>query len=222
MLAAALLASLLYLVISPLIERSDVTATIATLGAGLMAQGLILWQFGADIFRLDLPLPDIALELGSWKIKPYDMAVLATTAVVVMVLFAVIDRTRLGISFRAVSTDPFAARVCGISIRRVHLFSWVVSAILGVIAALLIVPTTFLSSTTVTAFMLQAFAAAVIGGFDSLPGSAIGGILVGVGCNLFSFYVAPELLNTFLLGFIMLSLSLFPGGILSRRMSSRV
>ncbi|WP_313348325.1 branched-chain amino acid ABC transporter permease [Paracoccus sp. (in: a-proteobacteria)] len=222
LIAAGLVASVIYLVIAPLLARSDVTATIATLGIGLMAQGFILWQFGADIFRLDLPLPDFALDLGGLTIKPYDLTVLATTGIVVLVLFAIIDRTRLGIAFRTVSTDPFAARVCGISIRRVHLFSWVVSAVLGVVAALLIVPTTFLSSTAVTAFMLQAFAAAVIGGFDSLPGSAIGGILVGGACNLFSFYVAPELLNTFLLVFIMLSLSLFPGGILSKRLSSRV
>lgn len=221
-LAAILISMLVYAAIAALLERSDTTATIATLGIGLIAQGVILWQFGSNIFRLDLPLPDFSLSILAMTISAYDIAVLATTLIVVAVLFLVIDRTRLGIAFRAVSTDSFAARVCGLSITRVHLFSWITSSMLGVIAALLIVPTTFLSSTSVTTFMLQAFAAAVIGGFDSLPGSAIGGILVGVACNLFSFYVAPELLNTFLLGFILVSLSIFPGGILSERIGSRV
>jgi len=222
-LAASILVSVLvYFVIAPLLECSDTTATIATLGIGMVAQGIILWQFGSNIFRLDLPLPNVSASIFGLSVTLYDVTVLLVTLAVVGVLFLVIDRTRLGISFRAASTDPFAGRVCGLSITRVHLFSWIISAILGVIAALLIVPTTFLSSTTVTTFMLQAFAAAVIGGFDSLPGSAIGGILVGVGCNLFSFYVAPELLNSFLLVFILFSLSCFPGGILSKRMGSRV
>lgn len=221
-LAAILISVLVYIAIAGLLQRSDTTATIATLGVGLVAQGVILWQFGSNIFRLDLPLPEFSFSLFSVTISAYDLAVLATTFIVVVVLFLVIDKTRLGIAFRAVSTDAFAARVCGLSITRVHLFSWITSSILGIIAALLIVPTTFLSSTSVTTFMLQAFAAAVIGGFDSLPGSAIGGILVGVACNLFSFYVAPELLNTFLLAFILASLGVFPGGILSERIGSRV
>ncbi|WP_108663237.1 branched-chain amino acid ABC transporter permease [Acuticoccus kandeliae] len=220
--AGAGLAVLIYLTISPLLKRSDPTAKIATLGFGLIAKGLILWQFGSNIFRLDLPLPGHSFVVFGLTVTSYDVTVLIVAACAVALLFLLIDRTRLGISFRAVSTDPFAARVCGLSITRVHLFSWIVSASLGVIAALLIVPTTFLSSTTVETFMLQAFAAAVIGGFDSLPGSAIGGILVGVACNLFSYYVAPELLNAFLLVFILSSLSLFPGGILSKTVGARV
>lgn len=211
-----------YGAIAPLLKRSDTTATIGTLGVGLIAQGIILWQFGSNIFRLDLPLPAFTFSVLGMNVTAYDLAVLIVTALVVGILFALIDHTRLGITFRAASTDPFAAQVCGLSIPRVHLFSWVVSSVLGVIAALLIVPTTFLSSTSVTTFMLQAFAAAVIGGFDSLPGSVVGGIVVGIACNLFNFYVSPELLNPFLLVFMLTSLSVFPGGILSKRMGTRV
>jgi branched-chain amino acid transport system permease protein len=134
----------------------------------------------------------------------------------------VIERSRLGIAFRAVSANPFAAEVCGLNLRSVHLFAWIVASLLGVVAALLIVPTTFLSSTTVSSFMLQAFAAAVIGGFGSLPGAALGGIVIGVLMNLFTFYISPEFGNTFLLGVILLILNLFPNGLLERRVGSRV
>jgi branched-chain amino acid transport system permease protein len=112
--------------------------------------------------------------------------------------------------------------VCGLNLRSVHLFSWLAGAVLGLVAALLIVPTTFLSSTTVPSFMLQAFTAAVVGGFSSLPGAAVGGILVGVAMNLFSFYVAPEFMNTFLLGVILLTLNFFPNGLLERAIGGRV
>lgn len=221
-------ASFAYLAIAPLLNDSDslkdnaTTATIATLGFGLMMEGIILWAFGSNIVSLDLPLPAWSTTVVGVRLSSYDVAVLIVTAIVVGALFWLIDRTRLGIAFRAVSTRPFAAAVCGLSVRKVHLFSWVASAILGVVAALLIVPTTFLSSTTVATFMLQAFAAAVIGGFESLPGAVVGGILVGIASNLFTFYVAPEFINSFLLALILLSLSFFPGGILSKTVGARV
>lgn len=220
--ASAAMASIAYLAIAPLLTDTSTTATIATLGFGLVIQGVVLWSFGSNIVNLDLPLPAWSIDLPGMRVSAYDVAVLAVTIVVVTTLFVLIDRTRLGIAFRAVSTHSFAAEVCGLSLWRVRLFSWVASAVLGVVAALLIVPTTFLSSTTVTTFMLQAFAATVIGGFDSLPGSALGGILVGIAANLFTFYVAPEFINTFLLLFILGSLGFFPGGILSRQVGARV
>ena len=211
-----------YAVISPLVFESDLTATIATLGVGLIAQGATLLIFGADIVNLDLPVPRFSMSVLGLLVTGYDLTVLSVAIVTIGALFFVIDYTKLGIAFRAISENPFAAEVCGLNLRSVHLFSWIVAAVLGVVGALLIVPTTFLSVTTVATFMLQAFAAAVIGGFASLPGSLIGGILIGVLMNLFTFYVSPEFSSTFLLGVILLALNIFPNGILQRVGGSRV
>jgi branched-chain amino acid transport system permease protein len=215
-------AALTYALIAPLVFESDLTSTIATLGVGLIAQGLIQLVFGADIVNLDLPIPRWHMVVLGQRITAYDVTIIAATFAIVAGLFLIIDRTRLGIAFRAVSANPFAAQICGLNLRSVHLFAWMVSAALGVTAALLIVPTTFLSSTTVSSFMLQAFAAAVVGGFSSLPGTVLGGILVGVLVNLFTFYVSPEFSNTFLLGLILLTLNLFPNGLLEKAIGSRV
>lgn len=222
LLAAVAIAVLTYAAIAPVVFKSDLTATIATLGVSLILQGVVLLVFGSDIVNLDLPLPRWSMTVAGVRVSAYDLAVLGATGGAIALLFGVIEKTKLGIAFRAVSENPFASRVCGLSLTSVHLFAWILAALLGVMAALLIVPTTFLSPTTVTAFMLQAFAAAVIGGFESLPGAAVGGILVGVLVNLFTFYVSPEFTNTFLLGLILAALSLFPGGILSRRSGRRV
>ncbi|MDB5383032.1 MAG: branched-chain amino acid transport system permease protein [Rhodospirillales bacterium] len=123
-------------------------------------------------------------------------------------LFVVIGCTRIGITFRAVWTSPLASRVCGINLHAFQGLAWGAAATLGVIASLLIIPSTFLSSTTVAAFMLQSFAAAVLGGFSSLPGSIIGGLIVGVAMNLFSFFVTSELSSTFLLILILILVAL--------------
>jgi branched-chain amino acid transport system permease protein len=215
-------AALAYLMIAPLVFRSDVTATIATLGIGLMLQGVTQIVFGSDIVALELPLPKWSTSVAGLRITSYDLSVVGITALTIALLHIIIERTRIGIAFRAVSANPFASKVNGLSLRSTHVFSWVIAAILGLIASLLIVPTTFLSSTTVSSFMLQAFVAAVIGGFSSLPGAVVGGILVGVFGNLVAFYVSSEFNNTFLLVAMLLLLNLFPNGILSRAGGMRV
>jgi branched-chain amino acid transport system permease protein len=218
----AAVAALSYAVIAPIVFKSDLASTIATLGLGLVLQGAVQLLFGADIVNLDLPVPRFAASLGGIRISSYDIAVLAVTLLVVCGLFAIIEGTKLGVAFRAVSANPFACAVCGLNLRSVHLFAWLAAALLGLIAALLIVPTTFLSSTTVPSFMLQAFTAAVVGGFSSLPGAAAGGIMIGIATNLFTFYVSPEFMNTFLLAVILLTLNFFPNGLLERTMGGRV
>lgn len=211
-----------YFLIAPLVFKSDLTSTIATLGVGLIAQGVTQLLFGSNVVSLELPLPAWKAQLGPIRVTTYDLAVLGVTAAAIGLLYVLIERTRIGIAFRAVSANPFASRVCGLNLRRVHLFSWVVAGLLGLVASLLIVPTTFLSSTSVSSFMLQAFAAAVVGGFSSLPGAVIGGIFIGVLMNLLSFYVAAEFNNTYLLATILLVLNAFPKGVLAVRGGARV
>ncbi|MAS04984.1 MAG: branched-chain amino acid ABC transporter permease [Ahrensia sp.] len=220
--AVMVIAFMTYAIISPLVFSSDLTATIATLGIGLIAQGATLLIFGADIVSLDLPVPRFSMSVLGLRITGYDLTVLSVAVVTIGALFFVVDYTKLGIAFRAISQNPFAAEVCGLNLRSIHFFAWIVAAVLGVVGALLIVPTTFLSVTTVATFMLQAFAAAVIGGFASLPGSLVGGILIGVLMNLFTFYVSPEFSSTFLLGVILVALNMFPNGILEKVGGSRV
>lgn len=213
--AIVAVAVITYALIAPLVFASDLTATIATLGIGLIAQGVTLLVFGADIVALDLPVPPFRATVLGLRITGYDLTVLAVALVTIGALFFVIDHTKLGIAFRAMSDNPFAAEVCGLSLKAVHIFAWTVAAVLGVVGALLIVPTTFLSVTTVAVFMLQAFAAAVVGGFTSLPGALIGGVLIGVLMNLFTYYVSPEYSSTFLLCIILVALNIFPNGVLA-------
>ncbi|MBP0496059.1 branched-chain amino acid ABC transporter permease [Pararoseomonas indoligenes] len=212
-----LLALVAYGLIARVSEASDLRGTIATLGISLVLQGVVQVVFGADIVNLDLPVPNWSATVAGLRVTSYDITVLAVSGIVIAALFLVIERTRVGIAFRAVSTSAFASRVCGLNIHAVQGLAWGVAAGLGVTAALLIIPSTFLSSTTVASFMLQSFAAAVLGGFSSLPGSIVGGLIVGVTMNLFSYFVTSELSATFLLVLMLVALNLFPGGILPQR-----
>ena len=214
--------ALSYLLIAPLVFKSDLTSTIASLGIGLVVQGVTQLLFGSNVVSMDLPLPAWRADIGLLQVSAYDLAVLGVTVLSIGLLYLLIERTRIGIAFRAVSANPFASRVCGLNLRGVHVFSWVVAGLLGLVASLLIVPTTFLSSTSVSSFMLQSFAAAVVGGFASLPGAVVGGIFIGVLMNLLSFYVAAEFNNTYLLITMLLVLNAFPKGVLAIRGGARV
>jgi len=218
---ALAVALLTWALLLPIVSRSDLTATIATVGVGLILQGTVLVFFGSDIVSLDLPIPQMSVKALGINVTSYDVTVVLSTLLLVGLLFIIVDGTRIGVAFRATASNPFASRVCGLSINRIHLFSWATGALLGVASALLIVPTTFLSPTAIESFMIQAFAAAVLGGFSSLPGTIIGGILVGILVNLFIYYVSSEFTNTFLLALILIALPLFPEGILSRRERTR-
>lgn len=214
--------ALSYVLIAPLVFKSDLTSTIASLGIGLVVQGATQLLFGSNVVSMDLPLPAWRADIGLLQVSAYDLAVLGVTVLSIGLLYLLIERTRIGIAFRAVSANPFASRVCGLNLRGVHVFSWVVAGLLGLVASLLIVPTTFLSSTSVSSFMLQSFAAAVVGGFASLPGAVVGGIFIGVLMNLLSFYVAAEFNNTYLLITMLLVLNAFPKGVLAIRGGARV
>jgi branched-chain amino acid transport system permease protein len=118
------LAVVSYGLIARVSERSDLRGTIATLGIALVLQGAVQVLFGADIVNLDLPVPAWSADVAGLRITSYDIAVLVVAALVVATLFLVIERTRIGIAFRAVSTSPFASRVCGLNLYAVQGLAW--------------------------------------------------------------------------------------------------
>lgn len=216
------LAAVLCVLVYPIALRSDIGAVIATLGLGLILQGVTMAIFGTSVASLDLPLPSGIFWVGGVPVTIYDLAVVGVAAFLIVVLYLVIERSRIGIAFRAVSHNPEASQICGLSLLAVHIGSWLAASVLALVAALLIVPTTYLSPVTVPTFMLSAFIAAAIGGFESLPGAVLGGMTVGVSVNLFNYYVSPEFANSFIVLLVLVLLTIFPGGFLSKRETRRV
>jgi len=209
-----MLAAIIYVLIMPIVFKSDITSTIATLGAGLIIQGITQIVYGADIVALDLPIPDWRYDLGPIVFTSYNLLVFTITLLTIGVLYFAIDKSKIGVAFRSVSSNPFASQVCGLNLSKVQLISWIAAGIVSAIAAVLIVPTTFLSTTSVATFMLLAFVAAVVGGFNSIAGAVVGGLLVGVLNNLFAFYLGSELQNTYMVVVILLILNFFPNGLM--------
>ena len=217
-----LVSALLCLAVFPIALRNDIGAVISTLGFGLILQGVTTIAFGTGTVSLQLPIGDGVMRVMGLVVTTYDLVVLGCAATLILGLWLIIERTKIGIAFRAVANHPEASQICGLSLFQVHLGSWIAASVLALASALLIVPTSYLSPMTVPTFMLQAFVAAAIGSFDSLPGAVVGGILIGILLNLFNYYVSPELANTFLVILVLGLLTVFPGGIMSRSVTGRV
>jgi branched-chain amino acid transport system permease protein len=221
-LASLALAGAICVAIYPITLKSELNAVIASLGCGLVLQGVTVLFFGTSVVSLNLPIGEGTIHVAGVPISIYDGLVVTVAALLIALIYLIVDRTWLGVVFRAVSNSPEASRISGISIVQVHIGSWLGASALGVIGALLIVPTTYLSPVTVPTFMLQAFVAAAIGGFESLIGAVCGGMTVGVLMNLFNYYGSSEYSNTFLAVVVLAILTIFPGGFFSQRGTGRV
>ncbi len=111
----------------------------------------------------------------------YDsLGVIISLGIMLGVLFLILNKTKMGLAFRAVSSNTESARLVGVRTGRVLMFGWALAAAFGALGGILVAPRLNLSPNMMAPVLIYAFAAAAIGGLDSLGGAAIGGILVGL------------------------------------------
>lgn len=129
---------------------------------------------------------------------------------------------KLGVAMRAHADNPEAAAMMGIDHGRIASLSWMLASMIGSVAGLLLAPLFFIDVGFMQLVLMTAMSAAVMGGFISLPGVAIGGLLVGVAENLFGAYISANLQDLLVYGFILLVLMIRPQGLLVRRRIQKV
>jgi branched-chain amino acid transport system permease protein len=192
---------------------------------GLNAAVALFWGFSPKTFPSMFPLgQDAYLDLLGARLDYADIGTLLVALAVIVVIEVVLRRSRLGLAFRAVATSVESARLLGIPVGRTVQFSWALAAAAGTLAACLIAPTTFLDPIFMNKILIYAFAAATLGGLDSLGGALAGGVLVGVVISLLEY--VPALGGEFGLGaafvIIVVVLQVRPAGLWGRRTVERV
>jgi branched-chain amino acid transport system permease protein len=154
-----------------------VTVTTFSLGGMLVAAGIVV-SFWKGIFEeVASPFGGGTVRMVSQNVTVHQLASIATVVVLVAGLTFMLQRTRLGVYIRAIADDIEAAEMAGIPVRKIAVGVWCFSGALAALAGALIVPTTRLTELVVLFVMLRSLAAAVLGGFDSLP-LALGGAVV--------------------------------------------
>ena len=175
-------------VLRRLVNRSPMTLFMATLGLSFIIEGASQALWGAQVHGLELGVPDLPIEISGVFISQFDLFAAATAAVMVATLSLVANRTRLGIALRAVADDPLAALSLGISLPRVWGAVWAIAGVVALVAGLLWGARTGVQF-SLSLVVLKALPVLIIGGFTSVTGTIVAGLIVGAGEKLAEVYV---------------------------------
>jgi len=211
--------------IRPMEGRSALNVVIITLGLFLGLNSLVQLLFGTDPQQMPSPFPEGSISLGDTRVQKETIGLIVVLLVECLFLWFVLNRTKLGLKLRAVASNPDSARLHGIRAGSMLMLGWGMSAALGALAGSLVASErTGFDSSLMQAILVYALAAAALGGFDSIWGAVICGILVGVADALTIQYVdALDGIEIVLpLALIMVVLVVMPNGLFGKRTVERV
>ncbi|WP_028311583.1 branched-chain amino acid ABC transporter permease [Derxia gummosa] len=177
-------------VLRPLVNRPPIVLFMATLGLSFIVEGLAQSLWGTQVHELDLGIEDQPFELAGLMLSEFDLAAAGIAAALVATLALVFDKTRIGLRLRAVADDPLAALAVGIDLRRVWAIVWTVAGFVALVAGLLWGARSGVQF-SLSFVVLKALPVLIIGGFSSVPGAIVGGLLVGASEKLAEVYIGP-------------------------------
>jgi branched-chain amino acid transport system permease protein len=193
-LAALVLIALLIgrLVLRPLVNRPPIVLFMATLGLSFVLEGAAQLFWGAQVHGLDLGIDDKPLNVGGVMISQFDIFAALTAGVLVVGLSLLTNRTRLGLSLRAVADDPLAALAVGVRLPRIWAIVWALAGFVSLVAGLLWGARLGVQF-SLSLIVLKALPVLIIGGFSSIGGAIAGGLLIGASEKLAEVYVGSLL-----------------------------
>jgi branched-chain amino acid transport system permease protein len=212
-------------VIQPVASASVLTVVIMTIGLVLVFNGLASLIWSAEIRAFPSPFPNETWQLGSVSISQESVGTFAIVLVLVALLWAFFQFTKIGLALRAAALNPDASRLVGVRVGWMLAIGWGLAAVLGAVAGMLAAPALFLDPNMMQVTLIYAFAAAVLGGIDSPFGAVAGGIMLGVGLNLIGEYidfVGTELRLPLALLIILIVLLVRPAGLFGKPVQRRV
>ena len=209
--------------IRPILGQPAISIVMLTIGVGYMARGLITMVpgMGTDTHVLNVPYKDQLWQVGGLIVPMEQLVVMLFTATLCGALFALFRYTKLGLAMQASSQNQLAAYYMGIPVKRLNGLVWALAAVVAALAGLLLAPITFVHA-NMGFIGLKAFPAAVVGGFTSLPGAIVGGIIIGVVESLAGFYLPEGFKDIAAYVVVLIMLMVKPNGLFGERLRKKV
>jgi branched-chain amino acid transport system permease protein len=210
-------------IIRPILGQPAFSIVMLTIGIGYIARGAITMipNIGTDTRVLPVPYKGELITLGALTLDVEQMVVIAATAVLCALLFALFRYTRIGIAMQASSQNQLAAYYMGIPVQRLNGLAWGLAAGVAAIAGLLLAPITFVHA-NMGLIGLKAFPAAVVGGFGSLPGAIVGGLVIGLVESLSGFFLPEGFKDIAAYVVVLVMLMVRPNGLFGERLRKKV
>ncbi|WP_421579055.1 branched-chain amino acid ABC transporter permease [Shinella sp. M31] len=213
------------LLLRPLTNRSPMTLFMATLGLSYVVEGVAQGIMGSQVRALNLGIDDLPIFLGDIMISQFDLIAAGVALAIVVVLSLLFNRTRIGIQLRGVADDTRAALSLGIDINRIWQIVWAVAGLVGLVAGLLWGARQGVQF-SLSLVVLKALPVLIIGGFTSIPGAIVGGLIVGAGESVAETYIGPYLgggiTPWFAYALALVFLFIRPAGLFGERQIERV
>lgn len=180
------------LVLRRMIGEDPVAVIMVTIGLAAVLRALVQMKWGTALRRMPSFMPAGIVNAGPITISKQSLTAIAI-AIAVLALFALFfRRSRHGIAMRAVADDQQAALTMGISVRRIFAMAWALAAVSATVGGLILANLTGVSS-GLAGFGLAVFPVVILGGLDSIPGTIVGGIVIGLLAQYTGGYVDPSL-----------------------------
>lgn len=210
-------------VIRPVLGQPAFSIVMLTIGIGYVARGLITMipVIGTETHTMPVPYKDQVWKLGALILNLEHLVIIAVTAVLCAVLYALFKYSKLGVAMQASSQNQLAAYYMGIPVRKLNGLVWGLSAAVAALAGILLAPITFVHA-NLGFIGLKAFPAAVVGGFGSLPGAIVGGLVIGIVESLSGFYLPEGFKDVAAYVVVLLMLMLKPNGLFGEKLRKKV
>ena len=182
------------LVLRYLINTDPIILFMATIGLSFILEGVGDILFGSDVKPLDIGIPqgawDYLLDNHNFYVEKLEVVAAATAAILVATLALFFNRTRIGRALRAVAEDHQAALSVGISLNTIWVIVWSVSGIVALVAGVMWGSKSGVQF-SLSLIALKALPVLILGGFTSIPGAIVGGLIIGVGEKVAEVYAGP-------------------------------
>jgi branched-chain amino acid transport system permease protein len=181
-------------VLRPLVNQPEITLFMATIGLAFFIEGLAQLLWGSQVHKLDLPIEDVPIPylLDNYNIivSQFDVTAAGICAVLVTALALLFSKTKVGRALRAVADDHQAALAVGISLQQIWAVVWSVAGLVALVAGLLWGARNGVQF-ALTFVALKALPVLILGGFTSVPGAIVGGLIIGASEKLAEVYLGP-------------------------------
>ena len=181
-------------VLRPLVNQPEITLFMATIGLTFFIEGLAQLMWGSQVHKLDLPIEDVPMQFlmdhFDINISQFDMVAAGVCALLVICLALLFSKTKVGRALRAVADDHQAALAVGIPLQRIWAVVWGVAGLVALVAGLLWGARNGVQF-ALTFVALKALPVLILGGFTSVPGAIVGGLIIGASEKLAEVYIGP-------------------------------
>ena len=211
------------LVIRPILGEPAFSIVMLTVGIGYVARGLITMipGIGTETHALPVPYKDVTYQVAGLVLAAEQIVVIGATALLCALLYGLFRYTRVGVAMQAASQNQIAAYYMGIPVKRLNAMVWALAAMVAAVAGLLLAPITFVHANM--GFVgLKAFPAAVVGGFGSLPGAIVGGLVIGIVESTAGFYLPEGFKDVAAYVVVLIMLVVRPNGLFGEKLRKKV